>query len=357
MALPAVSPALAHLAEDARGVSAAPTGVEQAMSRARPSLVRVVGIRPPGRDGAASWTVASGIVYDERGLIVTNATAIAGCRDIRVYSVQQREATAHLVGVDPLTGVGLLRVPAGFAPPLAHASAAAASEGAFVVTVGYGQGPHPTANAGRITWRYDAPPRGLLQMTNQLMPGNAGGAAVDGEGRLLGLIVGELGAVEPGAGAAREAGRRGRAFALPVDHLETLVDELERYGRSPRGFLGVRIEQGRVADPERPGDPFEVGVAITEVFPDGPAWRAGLRAGDLVVAVDGEPVAGPEELMQEVQRRQAGNSLELVWVRDETRHAAPVALGSPPDSLLLSIFESVRAAARAPSGGTPATTR
>jgi serine protease Do len=290
--------------------------------------------------------MATGFAYDDRGLVVTNATAVVGCRDIRVYSAQHREARAQLVGVDLLTGVGLLRVPRGFAPPLPRAPAAEAREGAFVFTVGYAQGPAPSHASGRITWRYDAAPRGLLQMTNPVVPGNAGGAAVDREGRLVGLIVGELGKLEAGDDALFEAERRGRSFAMPVDHLEPLVAELERYGKSPRGYLGVRIEQGRVLDPERPGDPFEVGVAITEVFPDGPAWRAGLRAGDLVVAVDGEPMSGPEQLMQEVQRRHAGDALQLVWVRDELRHEARVWLGAPPDSLLLSIFESVRAAAR-----------
>ena len=97
----------------------------------------------------------------------------------------------------------------------------------------------------------------------------------------------------------------------------------------------------------RPDEPFEVGVSITEVLRESPAWRAGLRPGDLVVAVDGEAVNSPEELMEEVQRRPVGSDILIVWVRNEERREARVALGPAPDSLLLSIFESIREAARA----------
>lgn len=183
-------------------------------------------------------------------------------------------------------------------------------------------------------------------MTNALQPGNAGGAAVDREGRLLGLVVGELGAVDAAEAYWQRAEERGRAFAVPLDELRTLVSEIVRTGRTTRGYLGVRIEQGRITDPMRPDEPFEVGVSITEVLPQGPAWRAGLRPGDLVVALDGEPVNSPETLMQEVQRRPVGSDLRIVWVRNEERHEARVSLDAPPDSLLFSIFESIREATR-----------
>jgi len=290
--------------------------------------------------------MASGLVYDDDGHVVTNATAITGCREIRVYTSDRREARAQVVGVDPFTGLGVLRIDPGFAPALAQGNPNHIREGEFVVTLGFTQGFVPVTRSGRITWRYGSPTRGLFQMTNALQPGNAGGAAVDREGRLLGLVVGELGGVDAAEGYSRRAQERGRAFAVPLDELRTLVTEIVRTGGTTRGYLGVRIEQGRVSDPMRPDEPFEVGVSITEVLPQGPAWRAGLRPGDLVVALDGEPVNSPEALMQEVQSRPVGSDLNLVWVRNEERREARVHLDAPPDSLLLSIFESIREATR-----------
>lgn len=331
----------------ARAPQVESVSVESILLRARASLVRVVGVRQTDAGRPASLSMASGLVYDDSGLVVTNATAITGCREVRVYTAEHRETPAEVVGADPFSGLGLLRVPAGFAPAMPRAEASLVREGTAVWTLGYSQGAEPVHGVGRITWRYDAPARGLFQMTNAVEPGNAGGAALDSEGRLLGLIVGELAAGEPAEGVPLDADSRGNSFAVPVDQLDVMVQDLKAHGRSARGYLGVRIEQGRVVDPARPDEPFEVGVAITEVLADGPAWRAGLRQGDLVVGVDGEPVNSPEELMQEVQRRQAGREMELVWVRNEERHAAKISLASPPDSLLFSIFESMRAATRA----------
>jgi S1-C subfamily serine protease len=322
---------------------------DAAFREAARSVVCVVGLRPA--DGSVpnstpSWTMASGLVYDDAGHVVTNATAITGCREIRVYAANRSEALARVIGVDPFTGLGVLQIEPGFAPPLRRGDPTRIREGEFVLTLGFTQGFVPVSRTGRITWRYGSPARSLFQMTNVVQPGNAGGAAVDREGRLLGLIVGELGTVDAEESYSRRATERGRAFAVPVDELDELVSEIVRTGGTTRGYLGVRIEQGRVVDPMRPDEPFEVGVSITEVLPEGPAWQAGLRPGDLVVAIDGEPVNSPEELMEEVQRRPVGSDILLVWVRSEERHEARVALANAPDSLLLSIFESIRAATR-----------
>src|SRR5215831_4744123 len=119
-------------------------------------------------------------------------------------------------------------------------------------------------------------------------PGNSGGAVVDEQGRLVGVLIGNLAEVDAADSLAAVGNARGSAFAVPIDDLVPLMNDLARYGGVPRGFLGVSIQQGMVDDPEHPSTPAVMGVAVTDVLNNGPAWKAGIRAGDLVVAVNGQ---------------------------------------------------------------------
>jgi S1-C subfamily serine protease len=211
--------------------------------------------------------------------------------------------------------------------------------GSPVITLGHSYGSVPSLSTGEISWHYQDPLRTLIQMTNALLPGHSGGAAIDIEGRLVGVIIGELATDMQTGDTLREASSRGSSFAIPVSVLPALIAELRDYGRVRRGYLGVRIEQGKIIDPARPDEPFKVGVSVTEVLQGGPAWNAGLRAGDLVVALDDEPVNSPDELMQLVAGQPSGSSAKFVWVRGDVRHEARVKLGVTPDSLHLASLD------------------
>jgi S1-C subfamily serine protease len=323
--------------------------------KARRSLVRVVAVRSdaPQRTGNAVVqryrpvaTVASGVVIDAQGHVLTSARTVVGNTDLQVRTHDGHEVSAELLGFDQHTGLALLQIPPNLAPHLAHAPPQSISNGSTVLTLGHSFGqPTPTHDVGLITWRYQDPVRTLLQMTNTLLPGHTGGAAIDEQGRLIGVIIAELSPEVVSDAGTREASQRGRSFAIPIDVLPPLVEELRSYGTVRRGYIGVRIEQGRIIDPDNPDEPFEVGVAVTEVIQGGPAWNAGLRAGDLVVAVDGEAVNSPDELMELVVGRRAGSSVNFVWVRDQIRHEEQVVLATPPESLALN---SVRGQASHP---------
>jgi S1-C subfamily serine protease len=124
------------------------------------------------------------------------------------------------------------------------------------------------------------------------------------------------------------------------------MNDLARYGGVPRGFLGVSIQQGLVKDPDHPGTPAAIGVSITDVLPDGPAWKAGIRPGDLVVAVDGQQVNSPDELIGRIMALQPGKATDLLWIRSDKEHRARVALTATPDSVLASRVAAAGAAAR-----------
>ena len=341
--------------------AAAPARFDAALRRAGDSVVRVVALHPvraeveggvPPRPRAH---VASGVVMDREGHVLTTATGLVGCIEIRVRTASGREVTANLLGLDPTTDLALLRIPVGTAPAILRAPASAAGVGSPVFAVAQSYGQKPSQEMGRITWRYDEPLRSLLQMTTELHPGNSGGAAVDGEGRLVGVLIGGLAQVHAADSLARVGSERGGAFAVPVNDLVLVMNDLKRYGGVPRGFLGVNIQQGLVEDPGHPGAPAVMGVTISEVVANGPAWKAGIRSGDLVVAVNGQQVNSPDELMGRIMALRPGASPELLWIRADREYHARVSLVATPDSVLAERLEAAGAAARARAQGRPET--
>src|SRR5262245_41767668 len=230
-------------------------GVSAMLERARASIVRVVALHPvraafeegapPSRPRAH---VASGVVMDREGHVLTTATGLAGCIEIRVRTAAGKELTANLLGIDPTTDLALLTIPAGEAPRPARAPAAPMRPGASVFSLAQSYGQNVAEAPGRISWRYDEPLRSLLQMTTPIRPGNSGGAVVDAQGRLVGVLIGGLEELPDSDSLMRVAKSRGSSFAVPSDDLLPLMNDLVRYGGVPRGFLGVSIQQGLVDD-------------------------------------------------------------------------------------------------------------
>jgi S1-C subfamily serine protease len=286
---------------------------------------------------------------DRDGRVLTTATGLVGCIEIRVRTAAGKEYPANLLGLDPTTDLALLRIPAGAAPPFARAPASAAGVGGTVFAVAQSYGKTSSEEMGSIRWRYDEPLRSLLQMTTEIHPGNSGGAAVDREGRLVGVLIGGLAEVHAADSLQQVGSERGGTFAVPVNDALLVMNDLQRYGGVPRGFLGVSIQQGLVEDPGHPGTPAVMGVKISEVVNNGPAWKAGMRPGDLVVAVNGQQVNSPDELMGRIMALRPGASPELLWIRTDREYRAKVSLTATPDSVLASQLEAAGAAARARS--------
>ena len=329
------------------------TSVTESLRRVHDSVVRVMAIYPVrtaengGPEPKPRAHVASGVVMDKDGYVLTTASGLAGCIEIRVHTADGKDWTANLVGLDAATDLALLRIPPASAPPILRAPPSSVRVGAPVYAVAQWYGREVRESPGQLTWRYDEPLRSLIQMTTPLHPGNSGGAVVDDQGRLVGILVGNLAEVHGTDSLAAVGNQRGAAFAVPVDDLVLLLDDLAKYGGVPRGFLGVSIQQGLVSDPEHPSTPAVLGVSITDVLPNGPAWRAGIRPGDLVVAVDGQQVNSPDELINHIMARRPGSATDLLWIRSDKEHRARVALMATPDSVLASRLEAAGAAARA----------
>jgi serine protease Do len=353
------------LVQPARGqgtLSAIEADVDQVAHRARPSMVTVVAqktVVTPGRGNAGTVRrphsrVGSGVAVgpDE---IITTASVVLGAEKLMVLTANDLQATAELVGLDPIYNIALLRVP-GLELPAAKFASRTPQVGDWVILLGSSYRAVPTQSVGNIAYRFDEPRMSLLQLTNQVYPGNSGGAALNSRGELIGLVEGELGAPEaPGQSNDGERRPGGTSFAIPSADIVPVVDALRREGRVRHGFLGISTRAGFVDSDTQPGLRVPLGAIVESMQAGGPAEKVGLKRGDLVVAYMGERVEYPEQLARWVAATPPGTPVTLVWVHDEMRQSGRVVLGEAPAGIPSWMKVETSAppvASSAPSGGT-----
>lgn len=334
--------ALAVLATSEAGaqgtLSALQTDMDQIARRARPSVVTVIAQRDVVRKATPATAaekrqrtrVGSGVAVEANG-ILTTASVVMGADRVIVRTANGIQVDGEVVGLDPIFNLALVRVPTLRLPTLRFGSPRDAEVGSWVISLGTSYRAQPTQSVGNVAYRYREPHQSLLQLTNTVYPGNSGAAALSPRGELVGIVQGELSPPEP-ADRDPEGERRpgGASFVLPVEIVRPLFESLRSSGRIPHGFLGVRTRAASVRAPES-GKPTPIGALVESVVAGGPAERAGVHPGDLIVAYEGERVEYPEQLARWVAATPPGTAVELVWVRDETGQNGKAVLGESPD--------------------------
>jgi len=269
----------------------------------------------------------SGFVWDEHGHIVTNFHVIQAGNAARVTLADQTSYAADLVGAFPDRDLAVLRIdaPASRLPPIPLGRSRDLQVGQQVYAIGNPFGLDRTLTRGivsaldreieSVTRRRI---RGAIQTDAAINPGNSGGPLLDSAGRLIGVNT----AIFSTSGA-----NAGIGFAIPVDEVNRIVPRLIRDGRLLRPALGITAApEGLAQALQLPG-----GVPIARVVPGGPAHKAGLRAfarggdgrlvqGDVITAVVGEPVADFDDLLDQLERYQAGERITLtLWRAGRSR--------------------------------------
>jgi S1-C subfamily serine protease len=288
--------------------------------------------------------LGSGFVIDTNGNIVTNYHVVQHATGIRVGFSNGASYPATIVGTDPSTDLAVVRVqaPASSLQPASFGSSAAALPGDTVYAIGNPFGLERTMTAGIVsaTGRDIKAPNGItipnaIQTDAAINHGNSGGPLLDASGHVIGIsdqIVGGNGNV-------------GIGFAVPSDTAHSVVDQLIATGHVQHAWLGLQVEtipQG-VAGAVH-GMPSQ-GAAVARVVHGGPAAKAGLRAGnrrvsvngvsallggDAIVAVDGQPIVGAQQLGRAVAARQPGDRVTLQVVRGGRSRTVGVTLGDTP---------------------------
>jgi serine protease Do/serine protease DegQ len=276
-------------------------------------------------------SAGSGVIIDaENGYIVTNAHVVEQADEILVVLNDRRELEAEVVGTDPEADIAVLQVEAeGLSELPFSADSDPVGVGDFVVAIGNPFGLGQTATLGIVSavGRSGLGIEGyedFIQTDASINPGNSGGALVDMEGELVGINTAIL---------SRTGGNIGIGFAIPARMARQLADQLIAYGEVRRGQLGVTIQDltpdiARAMGLERAA----AGAGVSQVMPDTPAEESGLRAGDVIVAVNGQPIRSSSELRNTVGLMQPGTEVEIGLLRDGERRTVTATLaGRDPE--------------------------
>jgi serine protease Do len=286
-------------------------------------LRRFFGGEPPA--GPRS-SLGTGFIVSPDGYVVTNNHVVAGGGQIIVRLDRGTEHQARVVGTDPATDVALLKVEASGWPALPLGDSDKLQVAEPVMAIGNPFGLDQTVTTGIVSakerfigaGRYDD----FIQTDASINPGNSGGPLIDARGAVVGINT---------AIFSQTGGSVGIGFAIPINLAKTVLMQLRERGTVVRGWLGVAVDRLSPADAQATGVPDARGVKIVEVMANSPAERAGLRKGDIIVAVNDQPVGGPSDLTRRIASTPPGTRTPLTVVRDGGQKTIQVELGRLPE--------------------------
>jgi S1-C subfamily serine protease len=264
---------------------------------------------------------SSGVIW-RPGIVVTSEHALRRDEEIHVTLGGGRVASATLAGRDPSTDLAVLKCAEATMSVNEFGDAAQIKPGTLTLIVGRTRASGPVAALGvvslvaaeRKTWTGTslAP---YIRLDVAIQPTASGGAVIDAHGRVFGI-------------ATPRFARFG-AIAVPASTVNAVVDTLLQKGRIPRGYLGVGLQPVRLPDTLRQSLHRDVKTAaiVLEVEPDGPAHKAGLVIGDIIVSLSGQPIARLEDIHSQLQGATIGKQLSLGFVRGGALQEASVVVG------------------------------
>jgi Do/DeqQ family serine protease len=268
--------------------------------------------------------LGSGVIVQTDGHILTNHHVIDGAEDIKVELGSRQSYSAKLVGSDPPSDLAVLKINASGLPVLALADSDKVKVGDVCLAVGnpLGIGESVTAGIvsakGRATGISDGNFQDFLQTDAPINQGNSGGALVNPRGELIGINSQIL---SPNGG-----GNIGIGFAIPSNMAKTVMSQLIGKGKVNRGMLGVTIQPMTSELAQGLGLKETRGVAVSSVSPGGPAEKAGLKAGDVILEINGKKVNDPNSLRNTVAAIAPGTEVTVTLARDGGEQQVKVTL-------------------------------
>ena len=283
----------------------------------------VVAIGVSGFEGRGAGT---GMILTPDGEVLTNAHVVDGAARIQVtLSGENEPRPADLVGSDALADLAIIRIRnAERLPAVELGSSSAALVGDDVVAIGNALAlpGGPTITKGIISAKDRTIDNldGLIQTDTAINQGNSGGPLVNAAGQVIGVNT-----------AVIRGGAEGIGFSIAIDNAKPIIEQL-RAGQSggSGAFLGVSSQTLDATIAERLDLPVEVGAVVAEVVPDSAAEAAGLRIGDAIVELDGQPVRGAASVATIVRSKRPGDTVTVTYYRGDDRRSVQVTLGSRP---------------------------
>jgi len=280
-----------------------------------------------GQDDTPSASLGSGFIISNDGYILTNAHVVDGANVVTVKLTDKREFRAKVVGADKQSDVAVLKISASNLPTVKIGDPNQSKVGQWVVAIGSPYGFDNTVTSGIISAKARSLPNEnytpFIQTDVPVNPGNSGGPLFNLQGQVIGInsmIYSQTG------------GFQGLSFAIPIDEAMRVKDELVKTGHVSRGRLGVAVQGVNQTLADSFGLQKPVGALVSSVDPGGPAAKAGLQAGDVILGVNGSPVNDSTDLPSQIAAMKPGAKATLdVW-RDKSKKQLTVTLGSLSDT-------------------------
>ena len=327
------------------GPGTAATGYSVAAKRASPAVVSITASRAPQRgrtddpmyrfffgDRARQMPeerqvgLGSGVIVSPAGYLLTNNHVIEGADDVEVLLGDGRSAKARTIGSDPESDIAVLKIDLDKLPVIAFGDADRLQVGDVVLAIGNPFGVGQTVTSGIVS-ALGRNSLGInifenfIQTDAAINPGNSGGALVDVGGNLVGINT---------AIFTRSGGSMGIGFAIPVSTARMVLEQIVKNGGVTRGWIGVEVQEITPAVAESFRLQSTRGALIAGVLRGGPADKAGMKPGDVLVEVEGRPVADPTSMLNLVAALAPGNSARLKLKRAGKDLDASVTVGRRP---------------------------
>lgn len=283
--------------------------------------------QPRDPDAPAPRAQGSGFFISSDGYIVTNNHVVENAATVTVHTTDERELTAKVVGRDPATDLAVLKVEGANYPFVSFEDKAMPRVGDWVIAVGNPFGLGGTATAGIVSALARQNVSGsnyvdYLQIDAPINPGNSGGPSFD----LSGRVVGVNSAIFTGGGN----GSVGIGFDIPADVAQSVTRELITAGKITRGYIGASVQQVTPEIAESLGVKSKKGALVASLTPGGPAAKAGLQTGDLVLKMDGREVTSNSDLTRHVGLVRVGQDIHLSVLRDGHNQDVTIRAGERP---------------------------
>ncbi len=270
----------------------------------------------------------SGFIISSDGYVLTNNHVVEDADEVQVKLTDDTELEARVVGTDSRTDVALIKIQADHDLPfVALGVSRDLKVGDWVVAIGNPFGLAHTVTAGIVSAKGRSigagPYDDFIQTDASINPGNSGGPLFDITGKVVGI---NTAIIQHGQGIG---------FAVPIDMVTSILDELKTTGQVARGWIGVGLQELDEDLATALGVQGREGAVVREVYPDTPAQKAGLQAGDIITELDGQPIPDNETLIRAVGDKKPGEKGRLTLIRKGRKKNLSITLAERPDESLL----------------------
>jgi serine protease DegQ len=272
------------------------------------------------------FSLGSGVIVSPQGYILTNNHVVEAADEIEVALADGRKAVAKVVGTDPETDLAVIKIDLPSLPAITLGHAEQSSVGDVVLAIGNPFGVGQTVTMGIIS-ALGRNHLGIntfenfIQTDAAINPGNSGGALIDTNGNLLGVNT---------AIYSRTGGSLGIGFAIPATTVKSVMESIISTGQVVRGYIGVEPQDITPELAESFGLATKSGAIIAGVVRGGPADRAGMRPGDILVAVEGKTVADTTEMLNLIAQLTPGAKAKVTVLRKSQQSVLDVTVGKRP---------------------------